>query len=178
MPNVTRHADYFAVDVACADEDLADGILPRPDSAGQSFIDYDDGFTGGAVVRGKVATFEQRNAHGFEIAIARDANEGPGRRMILRIGAAFGHRRPGSVPAQRKHVGQASGFNARHGSDAAKNFIEVDNALRAVRISCAGIDAEGRGIFGLESNFDVEQANKASNQQSRGCQEQARESDL
>ena len=83
-------------------------------------------------MRGKVATGEQRNAHGFEIAITGNADKGPGRRMILRVGAALRHGCPGPVPTEGKHVRQARGFNARHLSDTAKHFIEI--VMRCARV--------------------------------------------
>ena len=89
-----------------------------------ALIDDDDRLGGWHVAFGEVASLDERNAHGLEVAVADDADEGD-REFAAGIGHAFGAGAPTAIAAERKRIGEAGGLDSREFADAAQDLVEV-----------------------------------------------------
>ena len=143
-------------------------------------VDKNDIRAGRAVVPLEVAASDA-GAHGAHVAGRNDVDQRSahaGRRLD-----AFGERQaPGTVLAERQKVGNPRGLDAGNGTHAGDNLLEDVRLLLQGVFARLGVVAvihhDGCGMLGLESKIDVENFEKAAQQESRAHQEHAGQRNL
>ena len=175
MPDIAHHTDDAPI--AAGAHDLADRILSGPERTRQGLVDDDHGFGGGYVSFGDIAPVDQRDAQGFQVAIADDAHKRD-RELSARVHLPFGRRAPTAIPPEREGVGETGGDDARDVTNAAQHVVEVGILLGLGQIAGLGVHADGGGLFGPEAEVDIEHAQETAHQQARADQQHAGEGDL
>jgi len=123
MADVSDHADDAPF--AAGAHPLTERILAGPECAGRALINDDDGLDAWQVVFGEVASLDEWNSHGLEIAVADDARVSRWE-FPAGIDHAFGACAPTAVAAERKRIGEAGVLDTRDGAGAPQDLVVVN----------------------------------------------------
>ena len=174
LADVGDDADDAGVGASYAG-DAVDGVFVGPEVAGDGLIDDDNGLFGVNVIPGNVAALDEAHADGVEVAGRDDVDEGSGELAGLVV-LAFGGDAPGAIAGHGERVGDACGLDAGDGLDAVEDLAVDGSALGCAPI--VEVEPHGGGVGGFEAQVDVEDAEKAAQEQAGADEEDAGEGDL
>ena len=175
--------------IAAGVEHVPDGVAVGPigqscQVMGQSLVDHHDILAFRPVIPGEVAAADS-GAHGAQIAGRDDVDEGRARALVGRLDALGPGHAPGAILAEGQVVGETGSFDAGNGADACDHFLEDGAALlsaqRTVFISRHAVvvfHLHCGGALGLEAEIDIEDVEKAAQQQARADQQHTGQRDL
>ena len=176
LADVCDDADDASVRSAY-DGDAVDGVFVGPEVAGDGLVDDDDGLFGVVVFPRHVAAFDEAHADGVEVAGSDDVDEGSWE-FVGFVVLALRRNAPGTVARHGKRVGDACGLDAGDLLDTVEN-LAVERGDFGCGVDAAGVvEGDGGGAGGLEAKVDVEDAEEAAQEQTRGDEEHAGEGDL
>src|SRR5579859_7134464 len=177
LANVRNHSNDDAGIFAAAIGQFSDGILAGPLHFCGGFID-DDGVLRIGTIESpiEIAAVAQMHSHRVEVTGRDDTDVGfvEIRAFILCGHVSDREKAPGAIAAEREHVGNSRGFDARNSLDATKNFLHYGNAVRGISIVVI-TDGERGGLRRLQSEIHVQHAEEAAEKQARANKEHASE---
>ena len=174
--NVSDNADDGAGFVIEAASFAADGRLSGPMTTRGGFIDDNDGLFVEGVLPSNVATLDETDTHGVEIAWSDDTDDG----ALVFLFAIFARgidESPAAIAIEREHVGDASGFDAGNRFYIANNFLKRGTDFFALGTGVV-LDVDDGGVAGLETEIDIEDAEEAAKKQAGANEENAGEGDF
>ena len=159
--HVGDHADYAPV-FAVRHCDLSNRVFPGPERSRNRLIKDDHLLASGAVFPAKVAP-PQTHAHGAQITGRNHIYERAWK-FTWTIGLPFYSRSaPTAVLSQRQVVHHARGLDAWNCLDTPQNLLK-DHAPLLGTVSVVVVNLQCGGHSGLESQINVEHAEKTSQQ--------------
>src|ERR1035441_9741932 len=102
-----------------------------------------------------------------------------GKRILsFGVGHSANTRAPTAIAAEGQGVGNAGRFHAGNGFDATHEAVVEGHSRGVVAILSSCVDAPGGCLLGLEAEVDIQDTEKAADEQARADEEDAGESDL